>query len=33
MLCPSDVAFDRNFVSPEGTGVRYNVSINDVTSN
>ena len=31
MLCPSDVAFDRNFVSQEGTVVRYNVSINDGT--
>ena len=29
MLCPSDVAFNRNFVSQEGTVVRYNISIND----
>lgn len=31
MLCPSDVSFDKNYVSQEGTVVRYNVSINDGT--
>lgn len=31
MLCPSDTAFDKNYVSQDGTVVRYNISINDGT--
>lgn len=31
MLCPSDGAFNQNYVSQEGTVVRYNISINDGT--